>query len=84
MYLTALDGDMAPLFPTGNYSVELTWYFHQKDVTDMQLPKPLLHFSTIVVSAILRQPGLEMSSEDIHLYFWQYVLLKEHGVGVVF
>lgn len=35
MHLTALDGDMAPLFPTGNYSVELTWYFYQKDVVDM-------------------------------------------------
>lgn len=84
MHLTALDGDMAPLFPTGNYSVELTWYFYQKDVVDMQLPKNVLHFNTIVVSAVLRQTGLGMSSEYIQLYFRQHVLLKEHGVGVVF
>lgn len=84
MHLPALDGYMAPSFPRGSCSVELTWYFHQKDVVDMQLPKTLLHFSTIVVSAVLRQTGLGMSSEDIQLYFRQHVLLKEHGVGVVF
>lgn len=44
----------------------------------------MLDFSTIVVSAVLRQTGLGMSSEDIQLYFQQHVLLKEHGVGVVF
>ena len=69
---------MAPSFPIGNYSVELTWYFHHKDVVDVQLPKTPLHFSTVVVSAVLRQTGLGVSSEDIRLYFQQHVLLEEH------
>lgn len=84
MHLTALDGDMAPLFPIGHYLVEWIWYFHQKDVVDRQLTKTLLHFSTSVVSAVLRQTDLGMSSEDIQIYSQQHVLLKEHGVGVVF
>lgn len=84
MHLTALDGDMAPSFRTGHYLVELTWYSHQKDVVDMQLTKTLLHFSAVVVSAVLRQTGLGMSSEDIQLYFQQHVLLKEHGMVVMF
>lgn len=75
---------MAPSFPTGHYSVELTCYYYEKDVVDMQVTKTLLHFSTIVVSAVLRQTGLRMSSEDIQLYFQQHVLLKENGVGIVF
>lgn len=50
----------------------------------MQLTKTLLRFSTIVVSAVLRQTGLGMSTEDIQLYFQLHVLLKEHGVGMVF
>lgn len=40
----------------------------------MQLIKTLLHFSTIVVIAVLRQIGLGMSSGDIQLYFQQHVL----------
>lgn len=28
-----------PFISTGNYSVELTWYFDQNDVFDMQLTK---------------------------------------------
>jgi len=39
-----------------------------------------LHFSTVVVSAVLRQRGLGVSSEDIQLYFQWHVLLEEHGV----
>lgn len=39
MHLTGLDGDKAPSFPTGNYLVELTWYFHQKNLVNMQLIK---------------------------------------------
>lgn len=74
MHLTALDGDKAPSFPTGNYSVELTRYFHQKNLVNMQLIKTLLHFSTIVVIAVLREIGLGMSSEAIQLYFHQHVL----------
>lgn len=81
MRLTALGGgDVAPSFPTGNYLVELTWYFHHKDVVDTQLPKNPLHFSTVVVSDVLRQTGLGVSSEDVRLYFLQHVLLEEHGV----
>lgn len=76
---------MAPSFPKGNDSVELTQYFHQKDIVEMQLHGTLLLFSTIVVSAVLRQAGLGMSSEDIQIYFQQPVLLKEHGVwGVLY
>lgn len=74
MHLTALDGDKAPSIPTGNYSVESTWYFHQKNLVNIQLIKTLLHFSTIVVIAVLRQIGLGMSSEDIQLYFQQHML----------
>lgn len=40
--------------------------------------KTPLHFSTVVVSAVLRQTGLGVSSEDIRLYFQQHILLEEH------
>lgn len=68
---------MALSFPTGNYLVGLTWYFHYRDVVDVQLPKNPLHFSTVVVSAVLRQTGLGVSSEDVRLYFLQHMLLEE-------
>lgn len=72
---------MAPSFPTGNYSVELTWYFHRKDVVEVHLPKNLLCFSTVVVSADLRQTSLGVSCEDVRLYvFFSFILLEEHGV----
>lgn len=67
-------------FPTGNYSVEVTWYFHHKDVVEVQLPKNPLHFSTVVVSAVLRQTGMGVSREDVRLYFLQHTFLEEHGV----
>lgn len=73
-------GDVAPSFPIGNYSVDLTWYFHQKDVVGVQLPRNPLRFSTVVVSAVLRQTGLGVCSEDIRHYFQQHVLTEEHGV----
>lgn len=71
---------MAPSFPTVSYSVELTWYFHHKDIVDLQLPKKPLHFSTIVISAVLRQKALGLSFEDIMLCFLQHVLLEEQEV----
>lgn len=42
--------------------------------------KTPLHFSTVVVSAVLRQAGLGVSSEDNRLYYQQHILLEELGL----
>lgn len=71
---------MAPSFPTGHYSVELTCCFHHKDVVGVQLLRNPLCLSTVVVSAVLMQTDLGVSSEDIRHYFQQHVLAEEHRV----
>lgn len=64
---------MTPSFPIGNYSVELIWYFHHKDVVDVQLPALLWS-----VSSWSRQVW-ECLLKTLGFIFWQHVLLEEHG-----